>query len=444
MIETMSGWGRYPRVPSDVLRPSGTAAMRAAVLDHGRVIARGNGRAYGDAGIGATATVLSANLDHVLAFDPETGLVTVEAGMGLDDLIATFLPRGWFPPVVPGTRFPSVGGLIASDVHGKNHHRDGSFGDHVEALTLMTASGAVLQLSRTSEPDLFFATTGGMGLTGVILDATFRLIPVETGMIRQTNIVCGNLRAAMDALEAANAAHYTVAWIDCSATGADLGRSLIFLGEHASAADVGAAATQTSLRPEQRQSLAVPFDMPGIALNRLTIGAFNALYFRKGAARAGASFLVDHQPYFFPLDAIARWNRIYGGRGFVQHQCVIPEANAEDALAEIVARVAARGTASPLAVLKKLGQSHGLLSFPMPGYTLALDFAVSDDLLNFLGELDAIVLNAGGRLYLAKDARQSRNVFEAGYPGLDAFRAIRRRIDPDGKFASHLSQRLGI
>ncbi len=438
----LSGWGRYPGADVALLRPGAPGDVKAALHDVDGVIARGNGRAYGDAAIGTRACLSILALDRVLAFDPGSGRVTVEAGMQVNDLIATFLPRGFFPPVVPGTCFPTVGGLIAADAHGKNHHRDGGFGDQVEALTLQLASGETCIL--TPENALFAATVGGMGLTGVVLDATFTLRRVESGLIRQQTIVAGNLRAAMAALDEGDAAQYSVAWIDASATGATLGRSLVFLGQHATAADVGAERAHASLAARPPARLAVPFDLPAFTLNRASVAAFNTLYFRKGAMRAGASFLVPHAPYFFPLDAISGWNRIYGARGFLQHQCVLPLATAEAALAEIMQRVAARGTASPLAVLKKLGAGHGLLSFPLPGFTLALDFAVSDDIFGFLDDLDAIVLRAGGRLYLAKDARQSRPMFEAGYPRLAEFRKIRQQVDPAGKFASQLSRRLGL
>ncbi|WP_439533386.1 FAD-binding protein [Polymorphobacter sp.] len=443
MIELLAGWGRFPRAPSELLRPARPADVPGLLAAGGQAIARGSARAYGDPAIGIDASLHTAALDRLISFDTATGRLHAEAGLRLIDLIPLVLPHGWFPPVVPGTRYPSLGGMIAADIHGKNHHRDGGFGAHVEAMRLLTASGEILDLTLASDPDLWRATIGGMGLTGIILSATIRMHKVETGLIRQTTVVAPNLADAITALDAADSAHYSVAWIDCSAKDASLGRSLVFVGEHATAAEAGAQAA-ASLRPQTKPPITFPIEAPGFALNRFTIAAFNHLYFSRGAKKAGAPFLVDHVPYFFPLDAIAEWNRVYGARGFVQHQCVLPPDTAPQALAAMMTEISARGLASPLAVLKKLGPGTGMLSFPMSGYTLALDFAIRDDLFAFLARLDAIVAEAGGRIYLAKDSCQPRALFEAGYPELDAFRAVRQRIDPARKFASHQSRRLGL
>ncbi|MBR1088891.1 FAD-binding oxidoreductase [Bradyrhizobium manausense] len=434
----LSGWGRFPAVSSEVLRPRSFAAVAEAVIDGS--VARGNGRAYGDAAIGAVRTIGMTGFDRVRWFDPATGGIRLEAGVLLSDLIDTFGPRGFLPFVVPGTRFVSVGGAIAADVHGKNHHGEGGFGRYVDSILLRTGQGETIEASREQNSDAFFATVGGMGLTGVILEATMRLRPVASGWIRERVISASDLDAAMRALEASGSATYSVAWIDCAARGRDLGRSLIYLGEHAGADELAEAADRFPVG--KNPGLAVPIDLPSMALNRISIRAFNALYYRMGARRAGADRVVSLYPYFFPLDSIADWNRIYGRRGFLQHQCVIPQAGAREVLGEILERVSRRGDASFLAVLKKLGHGDGLLSFPLPGYTLALDFPVRGDILNFLDELDRIVVAAGGRLYLAKDARQSRATFEAGYPLLSRFKAIRKSLDPKGSIRSKLSQRL--
>ena len=359
-------------------------------------------------------------------------------------MVDAFLPRGFCPAGGPGTRLVTIGGAIAADVHGKNHHRDGGFGDHVVDLVVATGAGEVLRASPTENPDLFFATIGGMGLTGTILEATIRLRPVETGWIRQTTVVAPDLAAAVAALEAADATTYSVAWIDCVAKGASLGRSLVFLGEHATRADLDARAARDVFPALGRPLLAVPIDFPSIALSHPTVAAFNEVYFRLGARKAGAPFLTPVGPYFFPLDGVGDWNRIYGRRGFVQHQCVLPPETAPAALAELLGRIARRGTASFLAVLKKLGGSNGWISFPKPGWTLALDFPVDAGLYDFLDELDRVVVDAGGRLYLAKDARQSRATLEAGYPDLARFRDFRRGLDPDARVRSRLSERLGL
>ncbi|MBB4426945.1 FAD/FMN-containing dehydrogenase [Bradyrhizobium sp. CIR48] len=434
----VSGWGRFPVVDSDVLRPRSFAAVGEAVS--AGTVARGNGRAYGDAAIGATRTVTMTGFDRVRSFDPATGRIRLEAGVLLSDLIDTFGPRGFLPFVVPGTRFVSIGGAIAADVHGKNHHCEGGFGRYVDSLLLRTGQGEVIEASREQNSDAFFASVGGMGLTGIILEATMRLRRVETGWIRERVISASDLDAAMRALEAGDAATYSVAWIDCAARGRDLGRSLIYLGEHAGRGELAEGVDAFPVGKESR--LSVPVDLPSMALNRTSVRAFNELYYRMGARRAGGSHVVSLYPYFFPLDSVGEWNRIYGKRGFLQHQCVIPQAGARAVLGDILDRVARRGDASFLAVLKKLGQGDGILSFPLPGYTLALDFPVKGDILNFLDEIDRLVVAAGGRLYLAKDARQSRATFAAGYPALQRFNAIRKSLDPAGNIRSKLSQRL--
>ncbi|MDA9430313.1 FAD-binding oxidoreductase [Bradyrhizobium sp. CCBAU 51627] len=437
-MTTVSGWGRFPVVESEMLRPRSFEAVAGAVVAGS--VARGNGRAYGDAAIGAARTIAMTGFDRVRWFDPATGRIRVEAGVLLSDLIDTFGPRGFLPSVVPGTRFVSVGGAIAADVHGKNHHCEGGFGRYVDSILLRSGAGETIEVSREQNSDAFFATTGGMGLTGVILEATVRLRRVETGWIRERVISASDLDAAMRALEAGNSATYSVAWIDCVARGSELGRSLIYLGEHARADELAQGADRFPVGKDP--GLAVPVDLPSMTLNRYSIRAFNELYYRMGARRAGGEHVVSLYPYFFPLDSIADWNRIYGRRGFLQHQCVIPEVRAREVLGEILGRVSKRGDASFLAVLKKLGHGDGLLSFPLPGYTLALDFPVKGDILNFLDEIDRLVVAAGGRLYLAKDARQSRATFAAGYPALSRFNAIRKALDPAGNIRSRLSQRL--
>lgn len=441
----LAGWGRFPRHVSEVLRPASPDRVPQALAGRTGLVARGNGRAYGDAAIGEHVTLATRSLDRIRSFDPATGRIRAEAGVLLADILDTFVPRGFFPPVVPGTKFVTLGGMIAADVHGKNHHRDGGFGEHVEALTLCLPDGRIVTCSREENAELMVATIGGMGLTGTILDASFRLRPIATGWMRQTTVVAPDLDHAITALQDANGATYSVAWIDCLARGASLGRSLIFTAEHATRQDVEALQPGSmAFPPSRRGRLSVPFDFPSLTLNRLSISAFNELYFRAGSLKSGYPHLVHWDPYFFPLDAIGSWNRIYGRRGFVQYQCVIPTPQARPVLSEILDRVSRQGTASFLAVLKQLGSGHGLLSFPLEGFTLTLDLPVSDPVLTLLSELDRVVVTAGGRLYLAKDARQSPATFEAGYPGLSRFRDIRQTIGATGRVSSRLSMRLGI
>ncbi|MGA2638061.1 FAD-binding oxidoreductase [Methylocella sp.] len=443
----LTGWSRYPRFETRVFEPSSPLDAARLQRDLDGAIARGNGRSYGDAAIGASSCLSVRGLDRFHHFDENDGRLTVEAGALLSDIIAAFLPRGFFPPVVPGTKFVSVGGMIAADIHGKNHHGAGSFGDHVESFDLALPSGEVKTCSRQENIDLFVATIGAMGLTGTILKATFTLLPVETAWIVQETVVARDLSESIAALTAREDAPYSAAWIDCLASGASLGRSLIYLGRHASKLDVETLASESqrggAAKPARR--LSVPIDLPGFTLNRWSVAAFNEVYFRKGAASAGTPSLNGIDPFFFPLDGVLNWNRIYGRQGFLQHQSVIDAEHAEAAIGEILSRFARRGNASFLAVLKKLGPAgRGLLSFPSPGFTLALDLAIDRGVFDFLDEIDKIVTAAGGRIYLAKDARQSRATFAAGCPNLEKFRAIRRRIGAERHIASRLSDRLGI
>jgi decaprenylphospho-beta-D-ribofuranose 2-oxidase len=438
----LSGWGRYPRIDCRLVEPRDAAEVRRATLASASLIARGNGRSYGDAALNPAGTLSMLRSDRLLAFDGTTGSLTCEAGVLLSDILEVFVPRGWFPPVTPGTSLVSVGGMIAADVHGKNHHRDGSFGDHVESLDLMLADGRVVTCGPDREPELFRATCGGMGLTGVILSARFRLLPVETAYIRQETLRAPDLDTAMALFEASQGWTYTVAWIDCLSGGARLGRSLLYRGEHARLDELPAELRAAPLAPRRRRPLGVPLDLPGFTLNRWSLRAFNEAYYRRG--RPGEAIL-DYRPYFYPLDAVSDWNRIYGRNGFVQFQCVLPKEASAEGMRSLLGAIAGAGLGSFLAVLKLFGrQGPGLLSFPMEGYTLALDFPATTPALSLLWRLDAIVAGHGGRLYLAKDARMGTATMRRGYPRLDEFQALRAALDPSGKFSSLQSERLGL
>ncbi|HEV2557333.1 MAG TPA: FAD-binding oxidoreductase [Microvirga sp.] len=444
-MRELAGWGRYPRHRSDLIAPPDPSRAAAAAAGRTGLIARGNGRAYGDAAIGDRVTLHTGGLDRIRSFDRLSGRIRAEAGVLLANLLDIVVPAGFFPPVVPGTKLVTIGGMIASDVHGKNHHRDGGFGDHVEELTLALPDGSTMVCGPEQNAELFWATVGGMGLTGTILDATFRLKRIETGWMRQTTLAAPDLSSAMRALEETEDFTYVVAWIDCLARGSSLGRSLIYAAEHATLADIDALRPGADPFPTKKAGrLSVPLDLPSFTLNRLSVAAFNEIYYRAGARKVGAPQLIPWEPYFFPLDGIGDWNRIYGSRGFVQYQCVIPTDRARQVLEEVLVRSSQQGTASFLAVLKKLGAGRGDLSFPMDGFTLTLDLPVSDTVFPLLDELDRLVVEAGGRLYLAKDARQSRETFEAGYPGLVRFRDTRQAIGAAGRLSSKLSARLGI
>jgi FAD/FMN-containing dehydrogenase len=443
----LAGWGNYPVIDGKLaLSSNGRDAARISA-SAASLISRGNGRSYGDAAINPDCTLSLLRHNRLLGFDPLVGRITCEGGVMLSDLLATFVPRGWFPPVTPGTKFVTIGGMIAADVHGKNHHAVGSFGRHVESLDLLTASGTIVTCSRTHNVELFRATVGGMGLTGTILSATFRMIPVQTAWIRQQTFVAANFYEAMDLFQQARDFPYSVAWIDCLARGNNLGRSLIYCGEHALIDDLPGNKLEKPLETPARRASTVPFFLPRLALNSFVVRTFNKYYYRHGANSA-VSRLVDYDSFFYPLDAIHEWNRIYGRRGFAQYQCVLPLEASRQGLNIVLERIAESGQGSFLSTLKLFGiqnDSHpGLLSFPMEGYTLALDFSVSRSSMALMKELDAIVLDHGGRLYLAKDARADAEMMARGYPGLSAFQNIREQSGASTKFQSALSRRLGL
>jgi decaprenylphospho-beta-D-ribofuranose 2-oxidase len=395
MPSMLSGWGNFPRIDARQIAPLDRNAVLAALAAEPALIARGNGRAYGDAALNPRATLSMLGNRGILHFDPEAARVTVEAGLLLGDLIEHLLPHGLFLPVTPGTKFVSAGGAVAADVHGKNHHAAGSFAAHVEAIELALADGTVVSCSSTQHADIFAATHGGMGLTSIILSVTLRLLRVETSLIRQQTRRCANLSEVMAAFEDARSWTYSVAWIDCLARGAALGRSLLFLGEHARRDEV--AAGKGGLVATRRRALRIPLDFPSWALNRWSVAAFNELYWRRG--KSGQAF-VDYDTFFYPLDAILEWNRIYGRAGFVQYQCVLPKAASASGLTALLTRISQAGAGSFLSVLKLFGAGDRLLSFPMEGFTLALDFPANPKTFALLGELDAIVADHGGRLYL--------------------------------------------
>ena len=410
----------------------------------GTLISRGLGRSYGDASLNEGAgVVLHERLNRFTAFDAATGELECEAGASLAEIIESFLPRGWFPPVTPGTKFVTVGGAVAADVHGKNHHGDGSFGSFVESITLLTPGLGRVTCSRAENKEIFFATLGGMGLTGIIERVRFKLRRVESAYVKVTEKRAKNLEECAALLQGEfSKFRYTVAWIDCLSGGRSLGRSVVMGGEHAGAHEAPRGFEKTPLKWPAGKTKAVPFHFPGAALNSLTCRVFNAVYYR---AHPDAQKTAGFDPFFYPLDSVLHWNRIYGKRGFQQYQFVIPFEAGVGAMAEILTQLAASGRGSFLAVLKTLGpESGGMLSFPKPGWTLALDLANSPGLSEFLQALDVLVLKHSGRRYLAKDACLKREDFEAMYPRLAEFRGVRGRVDPRGKLSSSLGRRLGL
>lgn len=379
----------------------------------------------------------------MLAFDPQAGVLTVEAGVVLGEIIDVFLPRGWFPPVTPGTKFVTVGGMIAADVHGKNHHKHGSFGNFIEWIDVLGPDGEIKRCSWEENSELFAYTTGGMGLTGIILRAAFRMLPVETAWIRQETLPTPNLGETMAAFDAADDWTYSVAWTDCLASGDRLGRSLLLLGEHARLDELDNARRQEPFGTPRKRKKTVPFNMPTWALNEWSVRAFNALYYWKGA-RAFVQSFVDWDSYFYPLDAVIEWNRIYGRRGFAQFQCVLPLETSRVGLSELLRATSASGQGSFLAVLKRFGRQESRFSFPMEGYTLALDFPVNQKSLALLKRLDDITLAHGGRFYLAKDSRMTAETLEQADNRVAVFRSMREKTEATRHFVSMQSERLCI
>ncbi len=445
---TVEGWGRYPRSVARCARPERLAEVGQALADRdgSPVLAHGLGRSYGDAALLAGGrVVLTERLDRMLGFDASTGWLTAEAGVSLLDVIRTFAPRGFFPPVVPGTQLVTLGGALAADIHGKNHHVAGSFSDHVRRVHLLVADGRTVVCDREHEPELFHATVGGMGLTGVVLSMDLQLVAIESPWIELETVRVSNLDHFFEVSAGSEAWPYTVSWIDCAATGKAMGRGVFMRGRHA-----GPGAAPSGRLIERLKAVVEPLldarpIEPDWLLNRATIRAFNETYFRMHGRGVQRSF-VHYEPFFFPLDAVKNWNRLYGARGMMQYQPVVPPDPDHRAMRTILERISTSGFASFLAVIKEFGESHHSgLSFPRPGTTLALDFPNhGQPLLDLMDTLDDVVLDAGGRLYLGKDARVTRERFQRMYPEWRAWRAVRDHWDPDGVFASDLGRRLGL
>ncbi|MET8178400.1 FAD-binding oxidoreductase [Streptomyces sp. NPDC005336] len=449
----LTGWGRTaPTAAARLLRPRSyeeAAEVVRGCAEHGARggIARGLGRAYGDAAQNAGGAVLDMTaLDRIRTIDAVRGEVVCEAGVSLHRLMEVLLPLGWFVPVTPGTRQVTVGGAIGADIHGKNHHVSGSFTRHVRSLELLTADGAIRALDPGT--DLFRATAGGMGLTGVVLSATLALLPVETSLMSVDTERASDLDDLMARLAATDHRYrYSVAWIDLLARGAATGRSVLTRGDHAPLDALvrgrgGQHGSPLAFRPGRLPP--APRRIPQRLLSRTTVGLFNELWYRR-APRLRIGELQPIPAFFHPLDGLPHWNRIYGRGGFVQYQFVVGHGQ-EEALRAIVRRIARRRCPSFLAVLKRFGEADpGWLSFPMAGWTLALDIpAHLPGLGGFLDELDEVVAGAGGRVYLAKDARLRPELLAAMYPRLPDFRALRRSLDPRGVFTSDLARRLSL
>jgi decaprenylphospho-beta-D-ribofuranose 2-oxidase len=444
---SLVGWGRTAPSVADVLSPADDGDVVAAVKGAGArgVLARGLGRSYGDSAQNGGGSVLDmTSLSRIRSIDTTTGLVSADAGVSLDTLVRVLLPLGLFVPVLPGTRQVTLGGAIAADIHGKNHHVHGSFGDHVVAMDLLTADGSIRTLTPETAPQLFWATVGGMGLTGVVLRATIRATQVESAFFAVDTERTRNLDDLMARLQADDDAYtYSVAWIDLAARGAAMGRSVLTRGWSATRDQLPKNRRSRPYQFAPKSLFTAPDIFPSGLLNKATIAAFNEAYYRR-APKEQRGAIQGIGQFFHPLDIAKDWNRIYGPRGFLQYQFLVPWGE-EETMRRAVEKLAASGTASFLAVLKRFGPGNsGLLSFPSPGWTLALDLPVTPSLRRLLDEMDELVLAAGGRLYLAKDSRAARQTVHQMYPRIEEWRAVRAQVDPHGRFTSDQARRLAL
>jgi len=428
----LNSWGMYPIIKNKLFVLNDEKRLKNQLTNITSVIPYGNGRSYGDSALNENI-IYCKPYNYFLGFDEINGIVHLQSGVLLSEIIECFVPRGWFLKITPGTKLITVGGAIASDIHGKNHHVEGCFSECVIEMRVMLSNGDIQTCHKGDE--LFRATCGGMGLTGVILDAKISLKQVKSKNINQTTIKTKNLRETFDAFEQYAHLPYSVAWIDCLAKGENIGKCLLMVGDFAEDGE---------LDFKEKKKLNIPFNFPSFALNNLSVKAFNWLYYKK-APEGVSKQIVDIDTFFYPLDAINNWNRIYGKGGFTQYQFILPKEVSYEGLKEILGAIADSGKGSFLAVLKLYGKANdNYLSFPMEGYSLALDFKIEKGLFELLDQLDQIVLRYGGRIYLTKDVRVSKETFEKGYPMINTFRAFRKAIGADKVFQSLQGKRVGI
>ncbi|MET0794060.1 MAG: FAD-binding oxidoreductase [Polyangiaceae bacterium] len=433
-VPMLEGWGRLPVPGLEILSENLERASEGAVL------ARGLGRSYGDSSLPASPThrlVGTRLANRILSFDPETGVLRAEAGLSLFEMNRLFIPRGWFTPVTPGTQFVTLGGMVASDVHGKNHHVDGCFGAHVRSLRVRLSDDSVVECSPARDADLFYGIIGGMGLLGHILEVEFAFHRISSPWLWMESERVPNVDEFLNSLgRAAHAFPMSMGWIDCLSRGRSMGRGIMMAGRWATAAEAPAAP------PGDPKKLTFPLELPNWALNPLTASLFNTAYYWKHVRQKQAG-IVAPDPFFYPLDAILHWNKAYGSRGFTQYQCVIPRAAGVPAVREFMQLLTKLGGASPLCVIKDCGrEGKGVLSFPLEGTSIAVDMAVSRDLQRIVDSLNEFVIAAKGRIYLTKDRFTRADHFRAMEPRLPAFMALREKWDPKRRLRSAQSQRL--
>jgi len=433
-MKTCTAWGMFPQIECRHYKFDNEATLKQLIAENSDLIPYGNGRSYGDSALSENIIDVRQK-DYFIDFDERIGLLHVQAGLLLAEIIEVFAPRGWFLKVTPGTKLITVGGAIASDVHGKNHHVEGCFSECVKDFKIMLANGEIVTCSKEGTPDLWKATCGGQGLTGVILEAKLTLKRINSQYIDQTTIKTKNLKETFEAFEEYRHMPYSVAWIDCLSKGYEIGKCLLMVGDFR---DEG------KLDYKHKPLNSIPFNIPSFVLNKWSVRAFNWLYYGKVKEKVYKQ-IVDIDTFFYPLDAILHWNRIYGKNGFTQYQFILPKEASYEGLEEILRTISDSGKGSFLAVLKLYGEANeNWLSFPMEGYSLALDFKIEKELFELLDRLDKIVIEHKGRIYLTKDVRVSKETLEQGYHGIDKFREFRQENKMVNKFQSLQSKRVGI
>ena len=443
-MQRISNWGKHPVINSDVVRFDNSNDLHEKIDITGKIITYGNGRSYGDASL--QKKVVSTNRYNSLKdFDLKTGILKCESGVLLDDILSVFVPKGWFLPVSPGTKYITVGGAIAADIHGKNHHQDGSFGKYVIEMDIMRSDGTIINCSRQKNSDFFNLTIGAMGLTGIILDVKIQLHKIETAYVYQETKSFNNLDKIMDEFESQNNWKYSVAWIDLFARNNNLGRGVFIKGRHALKSElIDENFKINHLIKHKDSSLHLPFDLPSKFLNKFSGKLFNQIYYKLSYNKI-TSNIVHYDQFFYPLDKLRNWNRIYGSNGFTQYQLVLPKGIDRSVFKQIIRIIQDADACSYLAVLKLFGEQNDFMSFPMAGYTLSLDFPVSASIFLLLNKLDEIVIKHGGRLYLAKDVRMNKNTLLKTYKNANSFaEAISMLNNGPSYHSSLLSTRLGI
>jgi decaprenylphospho-beta-D-ribofuranose 2-oxidase len=426
-------WGSHPEIKCSEHELKNSLTLKSIIANNNELIAHGNGRSYGDSSINENI-INCVSYNSLLSFDEKNGIIIAQAGMLFSDILKIIVPKGWFLKVTPGTKFITLGGAIASDIHGKNHHIDGCFSESIISFSLMLPNGEIVECKKSDE--LFLATCGGMGLTGVIIDAKISLMKIISKNIDTTSIKTNNLKETFKIFESNNSSKYSVAWIDSSAKELHAGRGIVTIGDFSSDGDL-------SYRHVKNKA-SIPRWTPSFLMNRFTIKVFNLLYYRL-QFRKFKNLKMNLNEFFYPLDKLANWNNLYGRNGFIQYQFILPKDQSYDGMKEILELISFEKMDSFLAVLKLYGpENNNYLSFPLMGYSLAIDFKITKKIYAFLEKLDAMVLKYKGRVYLSKDVRISKEIFQKNYPKVNEFRELRDKYKMNEKFHSLQSKRVGI